>query len=110
MPRFEDIKFQRKKVAKLFNSECYICHKNFGKWFNFHHVEYRAGELTYRDFNDGLKYNEYILPIIEKMPDKFFLLCKPCHRLLGYLQNIKSDSRFKRLVELSDKSRFVHNE
>lgn len=109
MNRLLSVKLYRKRVAKLFNSECYICKKNFGKHFNFHHIEYRKDEKIYKDFKNGTYYNEYVLPIIEKNPDKFALLCKSCHRMLGYLQNIKSDSRFWRLCHLSNLSRFVHN-
>lgn len=105
MNQVEATKEKRKKVSKLFNEECFICRKKYGKNFNYHHLTYRKGELDHSDFRDSYKYNDYILPIIEKMPDKFALLCKQCHRLLGFLQRTKDDDRFERLVDLARQSR-----
>ncbi len=105
MTQADSIKQYRKKVSNLFDGHCYICLKKFGKNFHFHHIEYRTEELKHSDFNSFFKYNSYVLPIIETMPDKFALLCHKCHRLLGFLQSIKNDSRFERLVDLSRRSR-----
>jgi len=63
------------------------------------------GEKIHSDFNIWAQYNEYVLPIIQKIPEKFALLCNTCHKLISILQSIKDDSRFERLVDLARRSR-----
>lgn len=110
MTQAETIKKYRKKVALLLGNRCYICRKPFGKNFHFHHIEYRKGELKHSNFKSSYHYNAYVLPIIERLPDKFSLLCHKCHRFLGFLQVIKDTGRFERLVDLSRRSRINNKE
>lgn len=105
MNKKDKIKLKRKSVAILFGNKCNVCLKKFGKNFHFHHIRYRVNEKIYSDFNTWEQYNEYVLPIIEKLPQKFALLCKKCHRLISILQCIKDDMRFERVVDLSRRSR-----
>ena len=105
MNKIQIIKEERKQVAKLFDSICKICLKKFGKNFHFHHIRYRKEEKKHSDFKSWYLYNKYILPIIQKMPEKFALLCKTCHQLVTILQAILDDSRFERVVDLARRSR-----
>jgi len=105
MNKLKQIKLKRKQVSILLGGKCIICLKNFGKNFNFHHVGYRLGEKKHSDFKTWIKYNEYVLPVIQNTPVHFTLLCNKCHRLISILQSIKSDSRFERLVNLARDSR-----
>ncbi len=51
--------------------------------FVVHHLEYREGEKTHKDFDKSLKgrisYYTYLLPIIKKFKTKFRYLCNKCH-------------------------------
>ena len=105
MNQMSIVQQKRKCTAKLFNNICYVCEKKFGGKFHFHHVQYRNGELKYSDFKSWVQYNEYVLPIIQKIPDKFALLCNTCHRLISILQSIRNGDRFERLVKLARESR-----
>ena len=105
MNKIKKIKLKRKQVAELLGGKCILCLKKFGKNFHFHHIQYRIGEKIHSDFNTWTQYNEYVLPIIQKIPEKFALLCHKCHRLISILQSIKDDSRFERVVDLARRSR-----
>ena len=105
MNQIQKIKEERRQVAALFGSVCFVCKKSIRKGMSFHHIEYRDKELKHSDFTSWIEYNEYVLPIIQKIPEKFALLCNKCHRLVSILQMIKSDTRFERLVKLARASR-----
>ena len=90
---------KRKIAAKpQFDLKCRVCHKKFGKYFVFHHKEYITGEKTYKDFKTTYDYNLYILPIIDKDPNRFRLFCKGHHSLVEKLKRLKKD-KFARLSE-----------
>lgn len=105
MNKIKETKIEREETAKLFDSCCYLCLKKFGKKFHFHHIGYRVDEKKHSDFDSHYEYTMYILPIIEKNPDRFSLLCMTCHYLITILQGIKSQDRFNRVVELARNSR-----
>ena len=105
MNKIDKIKEQRKQLATLFGDKCEVCLKKFGKNFHFHHIVYRDNEKKHSDYTSWVSYNEYVLPIIQRIPKKFALLCNTCHRLISILQSIKNDSRFERLVGMARKSR-----
>ncbi len=93
------IKKYKRQVAAIYNSECYVCKKKFGKRFSFHHLKYYTTEKTYKDFNNNNnKYQLYILPIIEKRPKDFVLLCFKHHYTVEQLKRFK----FKNLERLFD--------
>jgi len=105
MNKINEIKLKRKQVAILLGGKCILCLKKFGKNFHFHHIQYRVGEKKHSDFTSWTSYNEYVLPIIQKIPEKFALLCNTCHRLISILQAIKDNSRFERVFDLARRSR-----
>lgn len=105
MNKINKIKIKRKEIAQLLGGKCVLCLKKFGKNFHFHHIGYRDNEKRHSDFSSWVNYNEYVLPIIQRIPDKFALLCNTCHRLVSILQSIKDDVRFERLVDLARRSR-----
>ena len=100
----EEIKKYKRQVAILFNSECYVCKKKYGKRFHFHHLTYRDNEKTYRDFKSNYNYQVYILPIIEERPRDFELLCFKHHYLVEILKRFKSE-RLERLFVVVRKSK-----
>jgi len=83
---------EKREVAKLFNSECFVCKRPFGKGFTFHHLKYIQGEKTYRDFDDNADYQRYILPIVRAQPQRFLLLCKKHHSALEKLKRFKKET------------------
>lgn len=93
------------EAAGLFHRECYLCHKKYGKNFQFHHIAYRENEKKHSDFDSYYEYTVYVVSIIQTRPDDFALLCKTCHYLITILQAIKDDSRFERVVDLARRSR-----
>lgn len=111
MNQLDKIKLERKQVAKLFDGECNVCIKKFGKGFHFHHISYREEEKTYKDFKDHLNqqqnwidYTKYVLPIIRKYPDEFALLCQKHHKFVEMLIKLKDD-KFEKLIDLARRSR-----
>jgi hypothetical protein len=90
--RKEHIYKLKEKAAKKLGSKCYVCHRKFGKGFTFHHKYYVPGEKTYRDFENGDDYNEYIVKIVEKNPKQFLLLCFKHHFTIEQLKRFKKET------------------
>lgn len=90
----------KKEAAELFDSECFVCHKKYGRGFLFHHLKYIFGEHTYRDFEDTVKYNLYIIPIVIKNQYRFLLLCKKCHTTLERLKQRGRANLLRLLIAL----------
>jgi hypothetical protein len=76
------------ELSKLFGSECEVCGKKMKRpmpGFTIHHLEYRKGEKTHKNFLSRLKYYQYLKPIILKaLKDGtihiiFAFLCNACH-------------------------------
>jgi len=105
MNKIDKIKLQRKQVAILLGGKCILCLKKFGKNFHFHHIGYRDNEKKHSDFTSGVRYNEYVLPIIQRIPEKFTILCNTCHWVITTLQSYKDNSRFERVIDLARRSR-----
>jgi len=96
-------KYKRQVATEFFHSECYVCQKRYGKNFHFHHIAYRDGEKTYRDFYNNDDYQLYILPIIEDRSLDFELLCNKHHYLVEILKRFKSE-RLERLFDVTRRS------
>lgn len=88
------------EVSKIFNSECFVCRKRYGRGFLYHHLKYFFNEKIYRDFRSTIDYNNYILPIVKENPDRFLLLCSPCHTTLERLKRRKMENRRRLLLAL----------
>lgn len=72
-------------LGQLFGGKCEICQKKMSKpksGFTIHHLEYRPGEKTHKDFSDREKYYKYLTPIVKKHLNKFAFLCNACHHSL----------------------------
>ena len=110
MNQNEKIKEDRRQTATLFDSVCYVCGKPIGKAFHFHHVRYRKGEKTYKDFDasksrkNWFAYTNYILPMINQHPTEFALLCQKHHKFVEMLIKLKED-KFEKLIDLAKRSR-----
>lgn len=73
------------EISKRYDSQCFVCQKKMKSaksGFTLHHLEYRAGEKTYKDFGSRETYYKYLAPIIEQYSDKFLFLCNSCHTSL----------------------------
>ena len=96
---------KRKIAAKSqFDLKCKVCHKKFGKHFTFHHKRYLASDKIYSDFKTTYDYNLYVLPIIDKDPNRFVLLCKGHHTLVEKLKRFKLD-KLERLFKVVKESK-----
>lgn len=101
-----DVLTEKRRVAiELFEGRCYICRKNYGKGFAYHHKEYDPFRKTHSDFRSTVDYNRYVLPEIVTYPQRFRLLCKICHARIdqpryGYLGHI-ADDKLDRLYEVA---------
>jgi len=93
------VKKYKRQVVTLYNSECYICKKKYGKRFSFHHYTYKKDEKTYRDFKNNDNYQEYILPIIQNRPYDFELLCHKHHYIVEKLKRFKPEN-LERLISV----------
>lgn len=70
------------QLSSIFGSECEVCLKKMRKpmpGFTIHHLEYKKGEKTHKNFLDRQKYYVYLRPIIKKNPKRFAFLCNACH-------------------------------
>ena len=70
------------ELSKLYGSECGVCLKKMRKaqsGFTIHHLEYKKGEKTHKQFLDRLKYYKYLRPIVKKNTSRFAFLCNACH-------------------------------
>ena len=101
MTKKDDSDSLKRKIAakKQFDLKCKVCHKKYGKFFTFHHKQYIAGEKIYKDFKTTYDYNLYILPIVDKDPNRFALLCKGHHTLVEKLKRFKLD-KLERLFKV----------
>jgi len=110
MNQIEEIKMERKQVADLMGGACAVCAKKFGKAFHFHHITYRQGEKTHKDFKasksikNWIAYNKYILPIIKQHLCEFALLCQKHHRFVEMLITLSAE-KFENLIKLAKRSR-----
>jgi len=91
----------KREIAYMpqFDGKCFVCNKKFGKWFVFHHKKYLNSDKIYSDFKDSWSYNEYVLPIIKRDPNRFALLCKKHHQSVEMLKRFKKDN-LDRLIKL----------
>mgnify|MGYP006111320409 CR=1 FL=1 len=96
----------KRDVASMpqFDLKCAVCHRKFGKYFVFHHKRYLNSDKIYSDFVNTYAYNEYVLPIVRKDPNRFALLCKRHHSTVEKLKMFKDDN-FERLIKVTKESR-----
>lgn len=74
----DKIKKLKEEAAEFFDSVCAVCIKK-KKVMQFHHYEYREGELKSKDFKNNDDYQLYILPIVISRPEDFEYLCRSHH-------------------------------
>lgn len=93
-------KLKRLTALRLFGGKCFICSKQYSQGFLFHHMKYK-NDLKYKNFRTTEDYNEYIIPIIEKDPERFVLLCSPCHAKIDHfkrgIMNFRNYDKIKKL-------------
>ena len=87
-----------------FDLKCAVCHRKYGKYFVFHHKRYLNSDKIYSDFKDTYAYNEYVLPIVRKDPNRFALLCKKHHTSVERLKMFTKEN-FERLIKVAKESR-----
>ena len=96
----------KRDVAAMpqFDLKCGVCHRKYGIYFVFHHKQYIDSDKIYSDFKDTYAYNEYVLPIIKKDPNRFALLCKKHHTSIERLKMFTPEN-FERLIRIAKESR-----
>ncbi|MCH9657186.1 hypothetical protein K0U27_00590 [archaeon] len=100
MNKKEKIKKLQEIVTELLGAKCVVCLKK-RKVMQNHHMEYRDGELTYRDFNSNDDYQLYILPIIIQRPKEFRRVCRSDHwKITKATKDERSRESFDRLAEI----------
>jgi hypothetical protein len=103
------IRKEKAKVAdELYANKCFLCNKKFGKYFSYHHLNYREDRKTYKDFGDTIQYHKYVLPEIKGQPERFILLCRGHHDILEWAVSIKNPDfwgRFFLAIMCTDSSR-----
>ena len=106
MSKKDKIDKAKRDVAAMpqFDLKCAVCHRKYGKYFVFHHKKYLNSDKIYSDFKDTYAYNEYVLPIIKKDPNRFALLCKKHHTSVERLKMFTKEN-FERLIKLAKESR-----
>ena len=72
-------RYKKRVAKKKFGGMCFGCYADYEPFFAFHHTKYMKDEKNYSDFSDTVYYNLYVLPIVEKNPERFRLLCDICH-------------------------------
>lgn len=97
MNQNEWIKSEKKKLARLKRSRCYICHKKFGKGFVFHHLYYSGDEPDFKA--DKYSYYAHVFKQVRDRPQQFALLCHAHHYFVEWAKRI-SDDKFRRFVRL----------
>jgi len=101
-----DVLNEKRRIAHdLFEGRCYICWRNYGNGFAFHHKEYDPTRKTHKNFKNTIDYNRYILPEVITFSDRFYLLCKICHARIdqpryGYLGHMAKD-KLERLYQVA---------
>ncbi len=92
----------KRETAKLFNSKCIGCEKEYEPSFAFHHFQYSDDEKIYSDFVITIDYNLYICPIVQKDPKRFRLVCCECHSIIEIGKKIDF-SKLRQCYTLSKK-------
>ena len=105
MHRLKKIKQMRQDAAILLGGQCAVCHRKFGKGHHFHHVYYLATDKKYSDFSNWMDYQEYVIPLVTAMPDRFLILCFRHHRWIEFMKAM-SEANFERLIDVARRSRF----
>ena len=99
LSKVNPVLLEKKKIAcDLYEGRCFICRRNYGKYFGFHHKDYEDDDLKSTDFRGTIWYHCYLLEIVLNHPERFWLLCNRCHFLM-FLADL-SDERFDRLAEV----------
>ena len=86
------------ELAEPFGRECEVCLRKMKKpmsGFTIHHLVYRKGEKTHRDFTSRLKYYQFLKDILKKSTKKgtlhsdFAFLCNACHHSIDGPRGLK---------------------
>ncbi len=91
----------KKKLARLKRSRCFVCQKSFGKGFVFHHRWYDGHEPN---FADKVAYWTYVFNQIKNNPRQFYLLCNPHHHLISTYGKM-SDDKWRRVNKVRKDSK-----
>jgi hypothetical protein len=84
------------ELSKLYGSECEVCLKKMKKaksGFTIHHLEYKDGEKTHKDFKERIHYYKYLKPIVKKHHKRFAFLCNACHNSIDGIRGLNRRKR-----------------
>ena len=93
-------------LARLprFKNRCYVCHTQTSKrGMTFHHISYENDELTYKDFENPLKYYQYLELKIRENPKRFLYVCNTHHQAIERVKrySVPVRTRLLRAVRMS---------
>ena len=99
----KQLKQYKKRIAKqMLGGKCFVCGKNYGKGFVFHHIKY--DKSSYRDFKTADDYTKFVCDEVFNSPERFALLCRGHHHAVEQLKRY-SQEKFDNLMLLTLESR-----
>lgn len=101
---------RKRLAAQYFDNMCYVCRRTYGKWFAIHHLGYLPDgqDVLRKDFNSAEKYNVALEPMIARELERFALLCRNDHFLIGWVSAL-DDDQYMRLTELRARMKHYQN-
>jgi len=97
---YEEFQIRKERlVREKFEGKCFLCDKEGWKGFHFHHIWYHETESNYPRHSKAMNIRWKRLKEAEQHPERFKVLCGPCHRLVESLKN-GSKYNSERLKEL----------
>jgi hypothetical protein len=87
--RYQEFRAERDRVTLgLFEGKCYLCgnEKDYNA-YHFHHLEYHPEDSAYIRNSKAQWTRNLRLQEATNHPERFVLLCPPCHRLVTTLAN-----------------------
>lgn len=103
----------QERMIDLLGGRCSICETTDLKQRHIHHMwYYPQGDAIYDNYKKipGL-YHMKLLPLVEREPDRFMLLCQSCHYAVGKLEATHKHSNLDRFIDVvgrMDAERAVH--
>jgi hypothetical protein len=99
--RYAEYQKRRQAAIESFGGCCYLCPTDNSQSkhaLHFHHVEYHPEESNYKRKTSAMWLRWQRLMEVEAHPERFRVLCQPCHNLITKLQQGRQ-IRWDRLVE-----------
>lgn len=85
--RYGEFRAERDRVTlEIYGGKCFLCGSDHGyNQYHFHHLEYHPEDSAYTRNSKAQWTRNLRLQEATDHPDRFVLLCPPCHRLVTTL-------------------------